>query len=131
MRKAYLCHSNIKQIIPVSIILFYSSEREKAITSLGVVDAVFDKFDNFDEMYNLVKRRTAYSEDELKKEFRTDTLVILFKHYYSFDNYVSFDYLIKNNIVNGSIQTAMHIEKADLIKILDECKLDKKRYLIL
>lgn len=131
LRKAYLCHSNIKQIIPGSIILFYSSEREKAITSLGVVDAVFDKFDNFDEMYNLVKRRTAYSEDELKAEFRTDTLVILFKHYYSFDNYVSFDYLIKNNIVNGSIQTAMRIEKADLIKILDECKLDKKRYLIL
>lgn len=131
LRKAYLCHSNIKQIIPGSIILFYSSEKKKAITSLGVVDAVFDKFDNFDEMYNLVKRRTAYSEDELREEFRTDTLVILFKLYYSFDNYVSFDYLIKNKIIKGSIQTAMHIDKDDLLKILDECKLDKNKYLIL
>lgn len=131
LRKAYLSHSNIKQIIPGLIILFYSSEKKKAITSLGVVDAVFNKFDNFEEIYNLVKRRTAYSEDELREEFRTDTLVILFKHYYSFANYVSFHYLIENNIVNGSIQTAMHIDKEDLIKILDECKLDKDRYLIL
>ena len=65
MKKAYICYSNIKKIKPGSIIIFYSTRTKKAITSLGVVDAVFTDFNNFEEMYNLVKRRTAYSEDEL------------------------------------------------------------------
>lgn len=130
LRKAYLCDSNIKQITPGSIILFYCSGGKKAITSLGIVDAVFNKFEDFDEMYSLVKKRTAYSEDMLKKNYKNDKLVILFKHYYSFDKYVTYDFLISNGIINGYIQTIMQIKEKDLLKIFDESKFEKAKYLI-
>ena len=125
-----MCDSNIKQIIPGSIILFYCSGTKKAITSLGVVDAVFNKFESFNEMYDLVKKRTVYSEDMLKNNYKADKLVILFKHYYSFNKYVTFDFLISQWIINGYIQTIMQITEEDLLKIFDESKFEKEKYLI-
>ena len=130
LKKAYLCDSKIKQIQKGSILLFYSSGTKKAITSLGIVDAVFNKFDNFDEMFNLVKKRTAYDEHELRENFKNDKLVILFKLYYSFDNYVDFEFLKSNRIVNGAIQTIQHISKEQLLQILEKCKMKREIYLI-
>ena len=130
LKKAYLCDSKIKQIQKGSILLFYSSGTKKYITSLGIVDAVFNKFDNFDEMFNLVKKRTAYDEHELRENFKNDKLVILFKLYYSFDNYVDFEFLKSNRIVNGAIQTIQHINKEQLLQILEKCKMKKEIYLI-
>ncbi len=130
LKKAYLCDSKIKQIQKGSILLFYSSGTKKSITSLGIVDAVFNKFDNFDEMFNLVKKRTAYDEHELRENFKNDKLVILFKLYYSFDNYVDFEFLKSNRIVNGAIQTIQHINKEQLLQILEKCKMKKEIYLI-
>lgn len=130
LKKAYLSDSNIKQIEKGSILLFYSSGTKKAITSLGIVDAVFNKFNDFDEMFNLVKKRTAYEEYELRKKFKKDKLVILFKLYYSFDNYVDFKFLKNKGIVNGVIQTIQQIKKEQLLLILDKCKMKKEIYLI-
>ena len=130
LRKAYICDSKIKQIQKGSILLFYSSGTKKAITSLGIVDAVFNKFNNFDEMFNLVKKRTAYDECELRENFKNDKLVILFKLYYSFDNYVDFEFLKNNGIVNGPIQTIQQINKKQLLLVLNECKMNKDIYLI-
>lgn len=130
LKKAYICNSNIKKIKPGSIIIFYSTRTKKAITSLGVVDAVFTDFNNFEEMYNLVKRRTAYSEDELIKQYKSNNLVIMFKHYYSLENYVGYNFLLENKIVKGSIQRITEIKEEDLIKILNEGNFDKNKYLI-
>lgn len=129
--KAYLCSSNNKQIVPGSIILFYASGIKKAITCLGIVDAVFNKFNNFEEMYNLVKRRTVYSEEMLRRDFKADNLVILFKYYCSFDNYVSFEFLLKEQIINGNIQSIVEVKnKEKLKKIFEKANFKKDKYLI-
>ena len=130
LRKAYLCDSHIKKIIPGSVLLFYSSGIKKSITSIGIVDAVFNKFDNFGDMFKLVRKRTAYDEKSLKSNFKKDKLVILFKLYYSLPNYVSLEFLKENNIINGPIQTISEIDLDKFIKILDECKLKKEKYII-
>ncbi len=130
IRKAYLCDSNIKQIEPKSILLFYSSGVKKAITCLGVVDAVFRNFNSFEELSNLVRKRTAYSQKELKKVYSDNKLVILFKYYYSFPKYVSYDFLLKNMIVKGPIQTIKQIDTINFQKIIEECKIDKEKYFI-
>jgi len=41
IKKAYLSHSNIKRMQRGDLILFYRSEDEQAITSFGVVEAVY------------------------------------------------------------------------------------------
>lgn len=130
LKKAYLCDSKIKQITPGSILLFYSSGKKRAITSLGIVDATFDRFDSFEEMYRIIRKRTAYEDIELRKNYKDDKLVILFKTYYSFENYVSFDFLLKNNIVKGNIQSITQISNDKLEMILDESKIEKEKYFI-
>lgn len=131
LRKAYLCDSHIKKIKPGSVLLFYSSGVKKAITSIGVVDAVFNKFDDFEEMIKLVRKRTAYDENSLKNNFKKDKLVILFKLYYSLPNYVSFEFLKGNNIITGPIQTISEIDIDKFNKILNECKIEKEKYIII
>jgi len=130
IKKAYLSDSNIKKIEVGSILLFYSSGKERAITSLGVVDGVFNSFANFDELYNFVRKRTAYNENELKKGYKDDKLVILFKLYCSFDKYVTYNFLLNSGIIKGPIQGILEIKPDKLLAILDECKLDKDFYLI-
>ena len=130
LKKAYLCDSHIKKIKPGSVLLFYSSGVKKAITSIGIVDAVFNTFDDFEDMYKLVRKRTAYDENSLKAKFKKDKLVLLFKFYYSMPNYVTYDYLIRNNIINGPIQTITEIDLNKFNMILNECKLEKEKYII-
>lgn len=131
IKKAYICNSNNKDIEKGSILLFYTSEDKKAITSLGIVDAVFNNFNSFEELYCLVNKRTVYNESQLRTEFKNDSLVILFKLYYSFDKYVTYNFLISNNIIKGPIQRITKLKNPkDLIKILDECQMEKDVYLI-
>lgn len=130
LKKAYLCDSNTTKIEPGSIVLFYSSGIKKAITSLGIVDAVFNKFNTFEEMFSLVNKRTAYSETELKKFFKTNKLVILFKIYNYFKKEVPYSYLINNKIVNGPIQTVTEIQNDKLMEILNECQIEKDIFLV-
>lgn len=65
IRKAFLSRANNKDILSGDILLFYASKNKRAITSLGVVDAVFSGFGDFEEMFSLVRRRTAYNKEEL------------------------------------------------------------------
>lgn len=133
IKKAYLSDSKITTIIPGSILLFYSSGKKRAITCLGVVDAVFNKFDSFEDFNQVVRKRTAYSEEELRKVYKHDKLVVLFKLYYYFDNPVSYDFLLKNNIVKYSIQSIMQLkenknEKLNLI--LKDAQFSFSKYII-
>ena len=81
-------------------------------------------------MYRIIRKRTAYEDIELRKNYKDDKLVILFKTYYSFENYVSFDFLLKNNIVKGNIQSITQISNDKLEMILDESKIEKEKYFI-
>ena len=48
------------------------------------------------------------------------SLVIMFKHYITFKNPITYDYLYNNGIVKGYIQGPISIEKEDLEKIIEE-----------
>lgn len=124
IRKAYISNSKIKKIKKGDILLFYASRDRKAITSIGIVDAVFNSFENIEDIINLVKKRTAYEEKELKENVNIDSLVIMFKHYMSFTKDIEYKWMLENNIVNGYIQCPIEIEKESLIKIINEAKED-------
>ena len=131
IKKAYISDSNITKIHKGDILLFYSTGIKKAITSLGVVDGVFNKFDNFEEMYNLIRKRTAYDENELRKNYKETKLVILFQLYYSFKEYVDYEYLTNSGIIKGSIQSIQEIRDMEMFnKILEKCQFEKDIYLI-
>lgn len=120
IKKAFISNAKIKKIKPNDILLFYASHDKKAITTLGIVETTWNKFESQEEIFNIVRKRTAYNEDELQYVTSLDSLVIMFKHYITFNNPITYDFLLDNGIVNGYIQAPISINKNDLEKIIIE-----------
>lgn len=122
IKKAFISNAKIKKIKPGDIVLFYASHNRKAITALGIVETTWNDFESKEEIFNIVRKRTAYDEEELKYVTNLDSLVIMFKHYITFKNPITYDFLYNNGIVNGYIQGPISIEREDLKKIIEEGK---------
>ena len=120
IKKAFISNANRKKIKSGDIILFYASHDKKAITTLGIVETTWNEFESQEEIFNIVRKRTAYDEEELKQVARLDSLVIMFKHYITFKNPITYEFLYNNGIVNGYIQAPISIEKEDLEKIIEQ-----------
>ena len=120
IKKAFVSNSKINNIKSGDIILFYESHNKKAITNLGIVETTWNKFESQDEIINLVRRRTAYDEEDLRRIAKLDSLVIMFKHYITFKNPISYEFLYNNGIVNGYIQGPISISKESMKKIIEE-----------
>lgn len=78
IKLAYLCSSQTKSIIPGDILLFYRSEDDQALTTLGIVDD-FKVLQDPSEIAALVKRRTVYTFDEIREMSKKEVKVILFR----------------------------------------------------
>lgn len=65
IKKAFISNTSIKKIKPGDILLFYASKDKKAITTLGVVETTWNRFKSKEEIYNIVRKRTAYNKNEL------------------------------------------------------------------
>lgn len=120
IKKAFISNAKRKNIKPEDIVLFYASHNKKAITTLGIVETTWNEFESQEEIFNIVRKRTAYDKEELKLVTHLDSLVIMFKHYITFKNPITYDYLYNNGIVKGYIQGPISIEKEDLEKIIEE-----------
>jgi len=120
IKKAFISNSKIKKLKSGDIILFYASDDKKAITTLGIVETTWNAFESQEEIFNIVRKRTAYDEDELKRVTQLDSLVIMFKHYITFKNPITYEFLYNNGIVNGYIQGPISIQREDLEKIIEE-----------
>jgi hypothetical protein len=78
IRKAYLCHANIRSISPGDILLFYLSGRRQEITCDGIVEEVLVS-DNAEEIIRFVMKRTVYSEADIRRQCRKKVLAIQFR----------------------------------------------------
>lgn len=109
IKQAYLCNTKIKAIKAGDIVLFYRSTDEQAVTSLGIVEQ-YESLQDVWEIVRRVRRRTVYSIEQIAEMAHKPTKVMLFRLVKHFDNPPSFDWLIKNKIVNGNIQTIREID---------------------
>jgi len=78
IKKAYICHSNTKNISPGSLLLFYRTKDRMSVECIGVVEQTYRGKD-VDKVLPLVSKRTVYSKKEVEKWLEKDTLVILFR----------------------------------------------------
>lgn len=89
--------------------LFYRSTDEKAVTSLGIVEQ-YEALENANEIVDRVRRRTVYGMTEIEEMARKPTKVMLFRLVKHFIRPPSFDWLKRNRVVNGNIQTIREID---------------------
>ena len=121
IKKAYICNSNTKCIQPGDILVFYASEFKRSITTIGIVDNVFNNFSSPEELFHMAIKRTVYSLDAIKKLYKPTSKLILFKYYKSLNNPISYDELIKEKIINNVPMSIVKIKnKNRLKKMLDE-----------
>jgi len=117
IKQAYLCHARIGGIKAGDIVLFYRSNDQKAITSLGVVELVAELQD-LDKIIQIVSKRTVYRYEELQEMSKKKTKVILFRLSAHLSRPKTYDWLLGNDIVKGSIQSIRSITDESFEKIM-------------
>ncbi|MFN3734604.1 GNAT family N-acetyltransferase [Comamonas testosteroni] len=117
IKLAYLSHAPSNQVQPGDIVLFYRSKDTKAITSLGVVERVMAST-NVDQIVQAVRRRTVYSQAQIEEMAVTTTKVMLFRHIAHFDTPLAYDWLVRERIVSGYIQSITRIDDESFSRIM-------------
>lgn len=117
IKLAYLCHAPTKSIQPGDVLLFYRTEDEKAVTSIGVVEQ-FEISDDGAQIASLVSRRTVYSLDEIDSLAEKPTKVILFRLVDHLPKSVSYERLLQDRVVTGPIQSIRKVSDASFARVL-------------
>ena len=116
IKKAYLCHALIKMIKKGDILLFYRSTDQK-LTSLCVVDNVFQNQTQLDEILRNVGKRSVFSSSQIKKMLKKPILAISFIHIEHFKNPLNFVNLKELGILNGPPQSIRYISEAKYLTL--------------
>ncbi len=118
IRKAYLSHSRIRGLRPGDLLLFYRSNDQMAVTSLGVVEDTMHT-SSADKVVEFVGNRTVYSIAEIEGMTKKQVLVILFRHHLNFPRPIDLEHMTRNGIVRSapqSITMIPHVRYAALKK---------------
>lgn len=117
IKLAYLCHAASKQIKPGDVLLFYRSEDEQAVTSLGIVDE-FAVLSDVASIAAMVSRRTVYSIKEIEDMATRPTKVILFRLIQHFPTPPVLKRLLDDGVVAGNIQSITKISDDAFSRVL-------------
>jgi hypothetical protein len=78
IKKAYLSHSNNKNVRPGSLLLFYRSHDRRSVECIGIVEQTY-RGREIGKVLPLVSKRTVFSREEIEKLLQKETLIILFR----------------------------------------------------
>lgn len=109
IKKAYLCHSPNKQIMPGDNLFIYRSEDVKGITAIGIVEDSI-RTSNPNEIARHVGSRTVYSFNSIVEFCHKPTLVIRFRYVKGLDVSIRLNELKKAGIINGAPQSIMKLK---------------------
>ena len=126
IKKTYVCHSISRKIAAGDILFFYRSKDEKAITSIGIVEKIYQGMQSSAEILHQVGKRSVYSESEIEQLSQKPTLVILFTLRYHLPNPVPYDDLRNMNILKGAPQRLMQITHEKYICIKKRGMIDER-----
>jgi hypothetical protein len=104
LRKAYLCHSVTRSLQPGDSLLFYRSQHDRGVWTVGVVEDTFVSCDA-DEIVERVGSRTVYSFDDIRGLAGRDVLVILFRQDRIVTPHISDGELIANGVIRRGPQS--------------------------
>lgn len=119
IKLAYLCHSQTNKVSPGDMLLFYRTEDEQAVTTLGIVEE-FRVSKDPSTIASLVSRRTVYSDKEIEKLAEKDVKVILFRLVKHVSNPVPYHRMREKEIVSGPIQSLVRLDEAKFRKLASD-----------
>ena len=78
IRKVYLCHSNIKSILPGSLFFFYVSAPNSSIETLCIVEKT-ERFTDEESLSAAIGKRSVYSLEKIRDMITKEVIVISFR----------------------------------------------------
>lgn len=118
IKQAYLCHAQLKKMNAGDIVLFYRSEDERAITSLGIVED-YQCLSDATSIARLVSRRTVYTMADIENMSVQPTKVMLFRLVRHFRQTAEHEWLKQQGIVKGNIQSIRAISHQAFERIIE------------
>lgn len=110
IRKAYLCHSQIRKIAAGDAIFFYRSQDDQAVTAVGVAEQTLVSADAA-EVARFVGRRTVYSFAAIERMATKPILSLLFRFARGLPEPWKLDLLIRSGIVKRAPQSFMELQE--------------------
>ena len=108
IKMAYLSHAQTNSIEPGSVLLFYRSGDDQALTSIGIVES-YEQLSDTDAIVEKVKRRTVYTLTDIQKMAVKPTRVLLFRFVRHLIRPIPCAELIQHRVLNGSPQSLTSI----------------------
>jgi GNAT superfamily N-acetyltransferase len=108
IKMAYLSHAQTKSIEPGSVLLFYRSGDDQALTSIGIVES-YEKLNDPDAIIVKVKRRTVYTMTDIQRMAAKPTRVLLFRFVRHLARAIPCSELIQHRVLNGRPQSLTSI----------------------
>lgn len=108
IKMAYLSHAKTSVIEPGSVLLFYRSGDDQALTSIGIVES-YEQLSEPDAIIAKVKRRTVYTLTDIQRMAEKPTRVLLFRFVRHLARPIPCAELIKHRVLKGRPQSLTSI----------------------
>jgi hypothetical protein len=126
IKKAYLCHSNTKNVDVGDVLIFYRSHDEQALTTIGIVEKIFYNLTDPDVIERVVGKRSVYTRREIEVIAQKPTMVILFYFNFHFAQPIDIFTLSKKGIIKRAPQSIQKILPENYLKIKENGVIDKR-----
>lgn len=100
LKKVYLSNSPRLSLASGSLLFFYCSKDQKAITTIGVVEESI-KTTDLNECLRFIGKRSVYQLSDIEGMTAKEVLIIDFRLAYHLEKPVSYEFLLQNQIIKG------------------------------
>jgi ribosomal protein S18 acetylase RimI-like enzyme len=121
IRKVYLSHSNLKEIEEGAVLLFYNSQEEMSIFSVGIAEKSI-RTSQYDELLRFIGNRSVYSIDQLQEQCKKEVLAVRFRESRHLTQPIHYQELLQSKIISGPIQSIQKIKKESLPWLKEKIK---------
>ena len=108
------------------ILLFYRSIDLGGLTSLGIVEKVYENVTDPDKIISYVGKRTVYTKKEIEEISKKPTKVILFRWHLHFETPFKYRDLITHQVLSGPPRTITTIQHDKYLIIKKEVKINDR-----
>jgi predicted nucleic acid-binding protein len=109
IKKVYLSHSNKKSIPAGSLLFFYVSAPNSAITTIAIVEKT-ERYSDEDSLSGAIGKRSVYTNAQVSSMIKKEVLVISFRIIRHFDE-ISLEELRQRKVLKSQPQTIGNIQK--------------------
>lgn len=125
IQKAYLSHSNSRLMNQGDVIIFYQSENDQRVTTIGTIDKIHYNISDSEIVAKLVGKRTVYSLDEINNMISSKPLtVILFKYHFPLPNQIKFKELKDKQIIISAPQSISELKQYKYLELKKQAKIN-------